>query len=178
MREGEADSAPVVAETEWVVFRRSPIHGLGGFAKTDLRRGSYVIEYLGERIDKDESLIRCEKDNQFIFTLNECHDLDGNVDWNPARFINHSCAPNCEALLEEDRIWIVASRDIPPGEEITFNYGYTLEDYRNYPCRCGTPGCVGYIVAEEFFAHVRQQREYASPSAHGLLQGGQDHAGG
>ena len=76
--------------------------------------------------------------------------------------LNHSCAPNCEAELLDDRIWIIARRDIQPGEEITFNYGYDLENYRDYPCCCGSPHCVGYIVAEEFFAHALSQRKLHS----------------
>ena len=117
-----------------------------------------MLEYLGERIDKHESLLRCEQSNQFIFALDNDHDLDGNVAWNPARFINHSCRPNCDALLQDGHVWLIANRDIRAGEEITFNYGFDLEDYRQYPCHCGSPDCVGYIVAEEFFAHVRSLR--------------------
>ena len=143
-----------VCDTELIAFRPSPIHGLGGFTKVGIAQGTRIIEYVGERISKSESLRRCEGNNGFIFALNDEGDLDGNVAWNPARFLNHSCAPNCEAELEEGGIWIVALRDIRAGEEITFNYGYDLVDYREYPCRCGAPGCVGYIVAEEFFDHV------------------------
>ena len=141
-----------------LVFKESPIHGLGGFAKTAIGQGERVIEYVGERISKAESLRRCEVNNESIFALNSEQDLDGNVAWNPARLINHSCTPNCEAQMEDERIWIVARRDIRPGEEITFNYGYDLEDYRDYPCRCGSPDCVGYIVAEEFSEHVRARQ--------------------
>jgi|ERR1035437_942843 SET domain-containing protein len=147
-----------VAETELVLFRGSSIHGTGGFAKTTVRKGTPILEYLGERINKGESLRRCERNNEYIFTLNDEQDLDGNVAWNPARFINHSCAPNCEAEKDADRIWIVATRDIRAGEEITFNYGYDLEDYKDYPCRCGSPNCLGYIVAEEFFEHVLSRK--------------------
>ncbi len=145
-------------ETDLVVFKGSPIHGLGGFAKTAIAKGTRITGYLGERISKAESLRRCEQNNEYIFTLSDEQDLDGNVAWNPARFLNHSCAPNCEAALEDGRIWIVATRDIRAGEEITFNYGYDLVDYRDYPCRCGAPNCVGYIVAEEFFEHVLSQK--------------------
>ena len=144
------------------MFRASPIHGLGGFAKTAIGKGTRVVEYVGERISKSESLRKCEGNNEFIFSLNDEQDLDGDVAWNPARLLNHSCAPNCEAELQEDRIWIVATRDIQAGEEITFNYGYDLVDYREYPCRCGAPGCVGYIVAEEYFEHVLS-REASRP---------------
>jgi uncharacterized protein len=141
-------------ETELLVFKASPIHGLGGFARTAIGKGARVVEYVGQRISKSESLRRCEGNNEFSFSLNDEQDLDGNVDWNLARYLNHSCAPNCEAELQDDRIWIVATRDIPAGEEVTFNYGYDLVDYRDYPCRCGSPDCVEYIVAEEFFEHV------------------------
>ncbi len=120
--------------------------------------GACVLEYVGEIINKAESLRRCEANNEYIFSLDDECDVDGNVPWNPARLINHSCAPNCEAVLGEGRIWIVATRDIAAGEELTFNYGFDLEDYRNYPCACGAPNCVGYIVAEEFFEHVRKQQ--------------------
>ena len=137
-----------------LVFKASPIHGFGGFAKGAIGKGTRVAEYVGERISKSESLRKSEGNNEFIFSLNEEQDLDGDVAWNPARLLNHSCAPNCGAELQEDRIWIVATRDIPAGEEITFNYGYDLVDYRDYPCRCAAPDCVGYIVAEEFFEHV------------------------
>jgi uncharacterized protein len=153
-----SDGDAVICETEWISFRRSRIHGTGGFARRALPARTRLIEYVGERITKAESLRRCEANNEYIFTIDDEHDLDGNVPWNPARFINHSCAPNCEAEWDENRIWIVALRDVAAGEELSFNYGYDLEDYREHPCRCGTPGCVGYIVAEEFFDHVRRQQ--------------------
>jgi SET domain-containing protein len=137
----------------------SPIHGRGGFATRFLPRGARVIEYTGERITKAESLRRCEAHNWFIFGLDEEFDLDGNVESNPARFFNHSCAPNCEAVCEEGRVWIVALRDIQPGEEITFNYGYDLVDYQEHPCRCGAPECVGFIVSEEFFPGLRRRAQ-------------------
>jgi SET domain-containing protein len=143
-----------VFDTDLLVFKGSPIHGLGGFAKRTIGTGARILEYVGERISKSESLRRCEQNNGYIFSLNAEEDLDGNVAWNPARLINHSCTPNCEAELEEGRIWIVARRDIDPGEEVTFNYGYDLVDYRDHPCRCGSAGCVGYMVAEEFFELV------------------------
>jgi hypothetical protein len=135
----------------------SPIHGLGGFAKHDLAQGTRVVEYVGQKISKAESLRRCEQGNWFIFSLDDQFDLDGGFEGNPARFLNHSCAPNCEAVCSDGRIWIVARRDIQAGEEITFNYGYTLEEHREHPCRCGAPECAGYIVAEAFFDHVKKK---------------------
>ena len=140
-----------------MVVRSSAVHGLGAFAKVPIAQGTHIIEYLGERISKAESLRRCEQNNEYIFTLTDHEDLDGNVQWNPARFLNHSCAPNCDAELENGHIWIVANRDIKAGEELTFNYGFDLESYRDYPCHCGAPECAGFIVAEEFFQLVRRR---------------------
>jgi uncharacterized protein len=139
-------------------FRIGPsaIHGLGGFAETDLACGATVVEYSGERITKAESVRRCEQGNSFIFALDDEFDLDGSVASNPARFLNHSCAPNCAAERRDGRIWIVALRDLKAGEEITFNYGYTLDEYREHPCHCGAATCAGYMVAEEFFDHVKR----------------------
>ena len=144
----------VATETNSVKIDRSPIHGFGGFAKIAIPKGARVIEYLGIKISKQESLRRCEINNEYIFAINDEWDLDGNIEWNPARFLNHSCSPNCEVVLENDRLWITASRDIQPGEEITLNYGYDLESYKEHPCRCGAANCAGYIVAGELFDHV------------------------
>src|ERR1041385_2736909 len=118
-----------------VEVRPSRIHGQGLFARNAIAAGARVLEYAGEKITKAESLRRCEGSNEYIFGLDETHDLDGNVPWNPARFMNHSCAANCEAELDGGRIWAVARRDIAAGEELTFNYGYDLVDYREHPCR-------------------------------------------
>jgi SET domain-containing protein len=146
-----------VAETEWVTFRQSGIHGLGGYARRFVPKDTYVIEYVGELISKAESARRCEADNHFIFSHDETHDLDGSVEWNLARWVNHSCEPNCETIDDEGQIWIAALRDIQPGEELTFNYNYDLEDYKAHPCRCGSRWCVGYMVAEEYFGHIQRQ---------------------
>jgi len=138
-------------------FSNSAIHGTGGFARVNIPAGTRLIEYVGRKIDKQESLRECELENPYIFTINDDYDLDGNVDWNPARLLNHSCSPNAEAEQDEERIWIVALRDIVAGEEITFNYNYDLIDYKEHPCRCGSSNCVGYIIAEEFFDTIRNQ---------------------
>lgn len=140
-----------------IEFRESAIHGSGGFATTHIPAEATIIEYVGEKIDKQESARRCEANNPYIFHLDDKLDLDGAVDWNPARLLNHSCSPNCEAQMDDDnRIWIMALRDIAPGEEITFNYGYDMEDWREHPCRCGSPNCIGFIVAEEHQATVKE----------------------
>src|SRR5690242_8013520 len=91
-----ATSASTASEHPLVQFSESIIHGMGGFAKCDIPAGTRIIEYVGERIDKDEAQRRCENDNRYIFYIDETWDIDGDVTWNPARLINHSCAPNCE----------------------------------------------------------------------------------
>jgi len=107
-------------------------------------------------------LQRCSQNNPAIFCLDDDWDLDGSVEWNPARLLNHSCSPNCDAEQDDGRIWIVAQRLIQPGEEITYNYGYDLVDYREHPCQCGAAECVGFMVAEEFFGLLRARAGAAS----------------
>lgn len=142
--------------TLWEI-RPSKIHGTGVFARTNIPVETRVVEYVGERVSKDESERRRKTGNFFVFIVTDEFDIDGLVDWNPARFINHSCAPNCEAQEEDGHIWIYALRDIQAGEELTFNYGYDLQDYEDHPCRCGAPNCIGFMVAEEHFEDVRRK---------------------
>lgn len=137
--------------------RDSGIHGRGAFATRPIRAGERVAEYVGERISKSESLRRQEEGNEYIFTLDEEVDIDGLVEWNPARFVNHSCDPNCETEIEDESIWVVALRDIAPGEELTYNYCYDFEEYREHPCRCGTKRCVGYMLAEELWEKLPER---------------------
>lgn len=136
--------------------RRSMIHGRGIFATRLIRKGTKVIEYLGEKIDKEESnrrglaLFEASKSSGgaavYIFDLNDEWDLDGDKPFNHARLINHSCEPNCEMVNEDDRLFLYALEEIPKGTELTFDYGYDIEHFRDHPCRCGKPTCVGYIV--------------------------------
>jgi SET domain-containing protein len=158
---------PEPNSAQWLVFRSSSIHGTGAFASSTIPTGVRVIEYVGERITKAESVRRCELRNEYIFSLDEETDIDGNVPWNLARLINHSCSPNCESQYLEGKIWIISLREIAPGEEATFNYGYDLEDFEDHPCRCGSPDCAGFIVAEEFFDEVQRRLNAAKWSAAG-----------
>src|ERR1700753_1013626 len=105
-----------IVNSELVRIGPSSIHGTGVFASTDIPRGVRVLEYVGERISKEESNVRCEADNWYIFALDDEFDMDGKVDWNPARYINHSCQPNCEAENLDGHIWIMAVRDIKAGD--------------------------------------------------------------
>ena len=138
----------------------SGIHGTGLYARHDLPAGRKIIEYIGRRISKGESARLCEESNPYIFHINEDYDIDGNVEWNPARFANHSCNPNCEAEQDDDdHIWIYSKRPITAGEELTYNYGYDLSEYKDNPCECGASDCLGFIVAEEHWEIVRQNNQ-------------------
>lgn len=139
-----------------VSFRRSAIHGRGVFARRDIPEGTAILEYTGERITKREALRREAQrlerqrrggdDAVYIFVLNRRHDLDGRRSRSIARFINHSCAPNCRSEIRRGRVWIVACRDLVAGEELTFDYGFGISEWRLHPCRCGSPRCAGFIV--------------------------------
>lgn len=147
--------------------RNSEIHGRGVYAAKDIPKETQIIEYLGEYIDKDESEKRAwdqaavaERTGDaavYIFTLDKKWDIDGDVAWNDARLINHSCEPNCEAWIEEDQIFIYSLRDVKEGEELTFDYGFDIECYEDHPCLCGRSGCVGYIVSREQWPELREK---------------------
>jgi uncharacterized protein len=140
-----------------IEIRRSRIHGRGLFARRDIDAGTRLLQYVGRQIPKKQAVELCLKRNAYIFTLNGNDDVDGKVSWNPARLINHSCEPNCDAEVDDhDRIWVISRREISRGEELTWNYGYDLKNYLNYPCGCGAATCLGYMVAEELFPILRQ----------------------
>ena len=140
-----------------VSFRQSKIQGIGGFAKVDIRRGKRIVEYDGPRVSQEEAQALIDQGNAYIFTLNDEIAIDGWAPWNMARFINHSCAPNCESRIVRDRVWLYALRSIRAGEELTYNYCYELDDAEARPCRCGSADCVGVMVAERYFDALRRR---------------------
>lgn len=150
--------------TRRFVARRSPIHGNGVFAVARIAKGDTVIQYKG-RIRTHTQTDRLYADgadtgHTFLFTLNDKYIVDANVEGNSARWINHSCKPNCEASVEEardgdprhDRVMIEALRDIAPSEELTYNYGITLDVPHTpkmkklWACRCGAKQCTGTLL--------------------------------
>ncbi len=142
-----------------IIVRRSQIQGRGVFASRDIARGDRIIEYTGARISHDEADAQCPDDeasarhHTFLFAVDDDLVIDGGRGGNDARFINHSCDPNCEVAIVRQRVFVDAVRDIASGEEILYDYwyvtddGYTLEDLRRiYPCRCGAEKCRGTLA--------------------------------
>ena len=145
MTEKPEDDAPVE-------IRHSPIHGTGLFATRPIDQGEILCEYRGERITKEESRRRTEAAEPgasvFTVSLDERTDIDGDVPANPAKFANHGCMPGALLRRVGAKLHLVASRQINPGEEILFDYGFGLAESLGRPCRCGAPSCVGRIIAE------------------------------
>jgi SET domain-containing protein len=138
--------------------RPSPIAGEGAFAVRPIPKGTRVIEYLGERISQveadrryDDTLV--EHPRVLLFTVDERTVIDAGVGGNNARFINHSCEPNCKSVTRRGRVHIWAIRSISAGEELTYDYNFTRdgigddEAVTRYGCRCGAPTCRGTMLA-------------------------------
>ena len=134
----------------------SRIAGLGLFAGQDIQQSTKIIRYIGEKITQEESDRRLAAGNVYIFGLDERYSIDGDTPKNTARFINHSCDPNCHTEQFGNTIWIVAIKDIKAGEELTYNYGYELDDEPPEPCHCGTKNCCGYILGPQYWDRTKQ----------------------
>ncbi len=143
-----------------VEIRPSPMQGLGAFATRPIPGGTRLIEYAGERLTPDEADARYpdrvdERHHTYLFAIDDEIVIDAAVDGNDARFINHSCDPNCDAIVEAGRIWIETIRDVASGEELAYDYAYLLDERhtpaakRRYPCNCGAANCRGTILAKK-----------------------------
>ena len=160
MRHAARSVEPHGADAPLYRVRSSGIHGKGVYATQRIRRGTRIVEYLGDRITHEEADDRYEAKGQddghtFLFVVSDRIVIDAGVGGNDARFINHRCAPNCDTVIENDRVFIEAVRTIEPGEELGYEYGLTWEstddpeELRNYACRCGAPDCRGTMLDEE-----------------------------
>jgi SET domain-containing protein len=139
-------------------IRSSKIQGKGAFAIRNIRKGTRLIEYLGQRIswrtaDKRYDDEKMGRHHTFLFTVDDRTVIDAAVNGNDARFLNHSCDGNCEAITDRKRIFIEARRSIKAGDELLYDYQYertddhTEADEKFYKCRCGSPKCRGSILA-------------------------------
>lgn len=148
---------------EWFVMRQVGIKGRGCFAAKDIPKGTSIIQYKGKLItkqtaDKVEQKHKA-KGELWVFTLNDNYDIDATRGGNEARFINHSCNPNCEAVnYDDEEIWIEAIKDIKQGEELTYDYGFDEPD-EYFPCYCGNKNCRGWIVKPEYKFSPEEKEE-------------------
>ena len=146
----------------------SKVHGNGLFASTDIKKGTKIIEYIGDKVTKKEGDKRADKQIQkakkhkfngkvYVFELNKKYDIDGDVKENYAKLINHSCGPNCEVEIMNNHIWIIAIKNIKKNQELNYNYGYSYDaDYIDHICKCGSPKCVGYILDEDEWLKLKK----------------------
>lgn len=140
-------------------IRPSPIQGLGAFATRAIPAGTRLVEYAGARLTPAAAEARYPDDgarhHTYLFAIDDAVVVDAAVGGNEARFLNHSCAPNCDAVVEDGRIWLETVHDIEPGEELVYDYAYVLAERhtpaakRRYPCRCGAVTCRGTILARK-----------------------------
>ena len=137
--------------------------GRGLYATRDIKEGTKIIDYVGKIVSNSEVDTSNKFDNKkpiYLFTLNKKYTLDGDFSWNIARLVNHSCDNNCDYNGKGIKIWITSKRDIKKGEELTCDYGFGYdEDYKQFPCKCRSKNCCGYIVREE--SRWRINRKFA-----------------
>ena len=143
-------------------IKKSKIDNKGLYANQNIKEGTKIIEYKGKIVTKK----KVEEDPKFdtekaiyLFNLNKKYDLDGDFKFNTARLINHSCNPNCEVAGVGLKVWVYAIRDIKKGEELSYDYGFGYDEYyKDFPCRCGSKNCVGYIVREGSRWRIKRQK--------------------
>jgi len=143
--------------------KKSNIDKRGLYALKNIKPGEKVIEYVGKLITKKETKENPKFDNSkaiYLFNLNNRYDLDGDFTYNTARLINHSCNPNCEVESKGLKLWISSIRDIKKNEELSYDYGFGFdENYKEFPCKCGSNNCCGYIVREGSRWRIKNKRK-------------------
>ena len=147
-------------------IKKSKIDNNGLYANQNIKKGTKIIEYKGKIISVKQSELSSKFDNGkaiYLFNINKKYDLDGDFKYNTARLINHSCNPNCEVYGTGLKVWVYAIRDIKKGEELTYDYGFGFDEgYKDFPCRCGSKNCVGYIVRSESRWRIKKSKSYKS----------------
>ena len=145
----------------WKV-KKSKIHGTGVFASKDIKKNTKIIEYIGEKVLRSEGNKRSEKrlkrylnsaltGSVYIFEVNSKYDIDGSPIYNKARYINHSCDPNCEVDIKKGRIWISSIKNIKRGDELSYDYGFEFDedDFMDHKCNCGSKKCIGFVISSD-----------------------------
>ena len=142
---------------------KSNINRRGLFANKDIKKDTIIIHYIGKIITKKQTEEDSKFDNGkaiYLFNINNKYDLDGDFTYNTARLINHSCNPNCEVESKGLKLWISSIRDIKKNEELSYDYGFSFdENYKEFPCKCGSNNCCGYIVREGSRWRIKDKRK-------------------
>ncbi len=156
----------------WKV-KKSKVHGSGIFVTKNIKKNTKIIEYIGQKITKAEGDRRSEKrikkyldsrtdGSVYIFELNKKYDIDGTPKYNKARYINHSCDPNCEVDIVDNKIWISSIKNIKKGDELSYDYGYEFDpkDFNDHVCKCGAKKCIGFIISSDdwkkYLKHIKK----------------------
>jgi uncharacterized protein len=148
--------------------RHSRVHGYGVFALRRIRKGTNIVEYLGERVSHECANARYEhkdpKDGHtFLFTVDDRTVIDAGINGNEARFVNHGCAPNCQTVDIGKRIFIEAIRTIQPGEELAYDYRIQRDDDDPadvdviFACHCGAKNCRGSMLEARAKKRAKQR---------------------
>tara|TARA_A100001015_G_scaffold284991_1_gene352055 strand:+ start:3030 stop:3521 length:492 start_codon:yes stop_codon:yes gene_type:complete len=143
-------------------IKKSKVHGIGIIATKNIQKNTKIIQYIGDKISKKEGdkrsaerikkyLNKKNEGSVYIFELNKKFDIDGSPMYNKARFINHSCEPNCEVDIIKNEIWITSIKNIKKDQELNYDYGYPFDkdDYKDHICKCGSKKCIGYIISQD-----------------------------
>jgi len=154
---------------EYLYLEESKIHSKGVFASKPIPKGIRLIEYTGRLISKEEGSrlsdfthVENKKDSSkggvYIFDIDKEHDLDGDTENNYAKYINHSCDPNCEFDGEGKKIWVNTIKKIKKDEELSINYGFAWDekDFHEHECKCGSKKCVGYILDKDEWPKLKK----------------------
>ena len=154
------------------IEKKSKIHGIGIIASENIKKGTKVIQYLGEKVSKREGdkrsaerikkyLNKRNEGSVYVFELNKKYDIDGSPLYNKARYINHSCSPNCEVEIIKNEIWIVTNKKIIKGDELSYDYGYPFdeEDFLDHICKCGSSKCIGYIISKDEWSRYKKYKK-------------------
>ena len=152
----------------WKV-NKSRVHGTGIFATKDIKKDTKIIQYIGEKITKKEGdkrsadrikkyLNKKNEGSVYVFELNKKYDIDGSPTYNKARYINHSCNPNCEVEIIKNEIWIISIKNIRKGQELNYDYGYPfdVDDFSDHLCKCKSKNCIGYIISQDDWINYKK----------------------
>jgi hypothetical protein len=171
MRRAAKATRARTAGNPYVLVRQSKIHGRGVYAARRIRKGTRIIEYVGDRISHDVADARYDAKTEddghtFLFVVDDDICIDAGIGGNEARYINHKCDANCETIIEDRRVFIEATRTIQPGEELGYDYQLTWESTDDpdelalYACRCGAANCRGTMLDREPL-DVKRKRQRA-----------------